>query len=138
MRKFLRGMGLVKLNTTRLETTAESEHSVWELDIVKQVMENAYTNVYVRETALFSHHLTEGLKPAQGDYPQNQLKPELHQINQNLCETVRSFLEGEDDPSEDTDLGKQLQQVLIHIFAKCDAYEGTYEDLYTAFSTPTS
>ena len=34
MGKFLRGMGLVKLNTTRLETTAESEHSVWELDIV--------------------------------------------------------------------------------------------------------
>ena len=75
MNKFLRGMGLVGLNTTRLETTAESEHSVWELDIVKQEMENAYTNVYVRQTALFSHHLTEVLKPAQGDYSQNQLKP---------------------------------------------------------------
>ena len=116
MRKFLRGMGFVALNTARLETTAESEHSIWELDIVKQVMDNAYTNVYVKQTALFTHHLTEGLKPAQGDYPQNQLKPELHQINQNLCETVRSFLEGEDDPSIDTDLGKMLQQVHIHIF----------------------
>ena len=61
---------------------------------------------------------------------------ELRQINQNLCETVRSFIEGEDDPSEDTVLGKLLQQVHIHIFAKCDAYEGTYEDLYTAFSRP--
>ena len=47
-----------------------------------------------------------------------------------------SFLEGEDDPSEDTDLGKLLQQVHIYIFAKGDAYEGTYEDLYTAFSRP--
>ena len=74
MKKFLRGMALVKLNTTRLETTAEDGHSVWGLDIVRQVMDNAYTNVYVRETALFSHHLTEGLKPAQGDYPQAQLK----------------------------------------------------------------
>ena len=62
MKKFLRGMALVKVNTTRLETTAEDEY--------RQVMDNAYTNVYVRETALFSHHLTEGLKPAQGDYPQ--------------------------------------------------------------------
>ena len=127
---------MVGLNTTRLETTAESEHSIWELDIVKQVMENAYTNVYVKQTALFMHNLTEGLKPAQGDYPQNQLKPELHQINQNLCETVRSFLEGEDDPSEDSDLRKLLQQVHTYIFAKCDAYEGTYEDLYDAFSRP--
>ena len=60
----------------------------------------------------------------------------MHQINQNLCETVRSILEGEDDPSIDTDLGKMLQQVHIHIFAKCDAYEGTFEDLYNAFSSP--
>ena len=88
MKKFLRGMALVKLNTTRLETTAEDGHSVWGLDIVRQVMDNAYTNVYVRETALFSHHLTEGLKPAQGDYPQAQLKPELHQQIQNMCETA--------------------------------------------------
>ena len=39
MRKFLRGMGLVALDIARLETTAESEHSKWELDIVKQMME---------------------------------------------------------------------------------------------------
>ena len=116
MKKFLRGMGLVALNTARLETTAESEHSIWELDIVKQVMDNAYTNVYVKQTALFTHHLTEGLKPAQGEYPQNQLKPELHQINQNLCETVRSFVEGEDDPSEFADLAQLLQQVHMYIF----------------------
>ena len=131
-------MALVNINTTQLETTAEDGHSVWGLEIVRQVMDGAYSNVYVRETALFTHHLTEGLKPAHGDYPQAQLKPELHQENKKRCKTVRSFIEGEDDPSEDTDLGKQLQQVLIHIFAKCDAYEGTYEDLYTAFSTPTS
>ena len=121
MKKFLRGMALMKINTTRLETTAEDGHSVWGLDIVRQVMDNAYTNVYVRETALFSHHLTEGLKPAQGDYPQAQLKPELHQQNQNMCETVRSFIEGEDDPSEFSDLAQLLQQVHMYIFAKCDA-----------------
>ena len=129
-------MGLVAINTARLETTTESEHAIWGWDIVKQVMGNVYTNVYVKQTALFTHHLTEGLKPAQGDYPQNQLKPELHQINQNLCETVRSFVEGEDDPSEFCDLAQLLQQVHLDIFAKCDANEGTYEDLYEAFSRP--
>ena len=109
---------------------------MWGLDIVRQVMDNAYTNVYVRETALFSHHLTEGLKPAHGDYPQAQLKPELHQENQKICKTVRGFVEGEDDPSEDTKVGKTLHQVHMQIFAKLDANEGTYEDLYNAFSGP--
>ena len=52
MRRFLRGMALVQLNTTRLKTTAEDEHSVWGLDIVRQVMENAYNNVCVREIGL--------------------------------------------------------------------------------------
>ena len=112
MKRFLRGMALVKLNTTRLETTAEDGHSVWGLDIVRQVMDNAYSNVYVRQTALFSHHLTEGLKPAHGDYPQLQLKPEFHQENKKICKTVRGFIEGEDDPMIfDTSLGKTLHQV---------------------------
>ena len=48
MRRFLQGMGLVAVNTARLETTVESEHAIWEVDIVKQVMGNVYTNVYVK------------------------------------------------------------------------------------------
>ena len=99
-------------------------------------MDNAYTNVYVRETALFSHHLTEGLKPAHGDYPQVQLKPELHQQNQNIHETVRDFIDGEDDPSIDTRLGRMLRQVHVQIFAKLEAHEGKYDDFYNAFSRP--
>ena len=59
-----------------------------------------------------------------------------NQINQNLSETVRDFVEGEDDPSEFCDLAQLLQQVHLDIFAKCDANEGTYEDLYEAFSRP--
>ena len=119
MKKFLRGMALVRINTTRLETTADTGHSVWELDIVKQVMEGAYSNVYMRQTALFSHHLTEDLKPAHGDYPQAQLKPELRQAIKKTCKTVRGFLEGEDDPmSFDTSLGKALNSVHMQIVGK--------------------
>ena len=55
MKKILRGMALVNIRTTQLETTAESEHSVWELDLVRQVMNGACSNVYVRQTALFTH-----------------------------------------------------------------------------------
>ena len=109
----------MKINTTRLVTTAESEHSVWELDIVRQVIDGVYSNVYVRQTALFSHHLTEGLKPAHGDYPQAQLKPELHQENKKIDETVRGFIEGEDDPvTFDTGLGRALNSVYLIVMGK--------------------
>ena len=85
---------MVDMRTTQLETTAESAHSVWELDIVKQVMNSAYSNVYVRQTALLTHHLTEGLKSVHGEYPQIQLKPELHKENTKIDKTVRDFVEG--------------------------------------------
>ena len=116
------GVGDVKYNP--IETTAEDGHSVWRLDIVRQVMDCAYSNVYVRQTALFSHHLTEGLKPAHGDYPHAQLKPELHQENKKICKTVRGFIEGEDDPmSFDTSLGKALNAVHMQIVGKVNANE---------------
>ena len=138
MKKILRGLALVNIRTTQLETTAESAHSVWELDIVRQVMNSAYSNVYVRQTALFTHHLTEGLKPVHGDYPQVQLKPELNQINTKVDETVRDWLEGEEDPlSWETELGILLNWVHIKMVVKMEANEGTYEDLYNLFSRTT-
>ena len=84
VRRFLQGKGMVAVYTARLETTSESNHKIWDVDLVNQVLGSIYTNVYVKQTALFSGHLTEGLKPCLGDYPQNQLKPELHQLKRQL------------------------------------------------------
>ena len=126
-------MGLVAVYTARLETTIESEHKIWEVDIVKQVLGSVYTNVYVKQTALFSNHLREGLKPALGDYPQNQLKPELHQLKKVLA-TVHDLVEEEDDPSDETGLARLLRKVHVSVLEKYDSDEGTYEDLYEAYS----
>ena len=100
---------------------------------MKQVMGSIYTNVYVKQTALFSNHLTEGLKPALGDYPQNQLKPELHQLK-NVLATVHDLVEEEDDPSYETGLARLLLKVHMSVLENIDSNDGTYEDLYEAYS----
>ena len=73
MRKILLCSLLVNVHLNRLETSAASEHRIWDLDMVKQVQNTTKSNVYVRQTALFVNHLTEGLRPVWGDYFQIQL-----------------------------------------------------------------
>ena len=81
---------------------------------MKQVLGSIYTNVYVKQTALFSNHLKEGLKPALGDYPQNQLKPELHQLKKEDA-TLHDLMEEEDDPSYETGLARLLMRVHMSV-----------------------
>ena len=52
----------------------------------------------------------EGLKPALGDYPQNQLKPELHQLK-NVLAMIHDLVEEDDDPSDETGLARLLRKV---------------------------
>ena len=50
----------------------------------------------MRQTALFTNHLTEGFKPAWGAYPRFQLKLELHQGETGVDETVSDFMDDTD------------------------------------------
>ena len=137
VRRFLQGRGLVAVYTARLETTNESNHKIWDVDIVNKVLGSIYTNVYVKQTALFSGHLTEGLKPCLGDYPQNQFKPELHQLKRQSeatrQESSTQVLE-EDDPTHSTGVGRLLLKVHMSVLEKYHSNDGTYEDLYEAYS----
>ena len=103
---------------------------------MNQVLGSIYTNVYVKQTALFSNHLTEGLKPALGDYPQNQLKPELHQLKKEDA-TRHEFncqVEEEDDPTYQTGVSRLLLKVHMSVLERYHSNDGTYEDLYEAYS----
>ena len=135
MRKILRGSALVYVQTTRMETSAESYHRIWDLDMVKQVLNNPYSNVYLRQTALFTNHLTEGLKPVLGDYPQVQLKPELHQDDETgvgVDENVHGWMDA--NIFEETGIGRVTRRVYTKIVDLMTEEQGTYEDLYNAFS----
>ena len=73
------------------------------------------------------------MKPVLGDYPQVQLKPELHQDDETgVDETVRGWMDA--NIFEETGIWKVTCRVYMKIVDLMTEKQGTYENLYNAFS----